>query len=316
MIVPPMFSNGSEEGSSAVKLSGLSKRFGKQIAVDQIDLEIENGTIFGLLGPNGAGKSTTIRMLVGLTQPDDGEIELWGEPIEHRSMELKQRIGYVPELHRMYRWMTVQEIIGFTSTFYPGWDKSHCDQLLAQFELPIRRKVSKLSKGMTAKLGLLLALSCKPDLLVLDEPTSGLDPIVREDFLDGILRSRQAQNPTILFSSHHVDDVARISDRVGIMDNGRLILCEEASQISHRVQSVRCVLADGRLPQWMPPQTVWSRVNRRDWHLTVYPYEEGIVEQIKESNPVASLDVESLSLDEIFKHFIRGRKESWGGEVQ
>ncbi|MCA9126884.1 MAG: ABC transporter ATP-binding protein [Planctomycetales bacterium] len=294
----------------AVRLTGLSKRFRSQVAVDRLNIEVKCGSIFGLLGPNGAGKSTTIRMLVGLTSPDDGEIELWGDPIETRSVELKQRIGYVPELHRLYRWMTVHEIIRFTSAFYPKWDDLLCEQLLAQFELPTSRRVSKLSKGMTAKLGLLLALSSKPDLLVLDEPTSGLDPIVREEFLDGILRSKQDHNPTILFSSHHVDDVSRISDRIGIMDGGRLILCEEASLIQERVQSIRGVLEDGRLPQWIPPQAVWSRVNRRDWQLTVYPYEKRIIEQIKANNPVASLETESLSLDDIFKHLIRGRKAS------
>ncbi len=300
--------------ASALKVTGLTKRFGSQLAVGSLNLEIRRGTTFGLLGPNGAGKSTAIRMIVGLTEPDDGEIELLGESIYPRSVELKRRVGYVPEFHRMYRWMTVGQIVRFASAFYPDWDDQYCELLLTQFDLPIDRKVAKLSKGMTAKLGLLLALSANPDMLVLDEPTSGLDPLIREDFLDSILRLESNSRRTILFSSHHVDDVQRIADRIGIMDQGQLIFCEQAEQFSDVVRVVNAVLEDGRLPEWIPPQCVHSSINRRQWEITLYPFNPSIPDEIAGRNPVTHVTCDSLGLEDFFKHVIRGRRSVSQGE--
>jgi len=206
----------SSGDNSAIEVRDLTKRYGDNLACVSIDLSVRQGTTFGLLGPNGAGKSTLIRMLMGLTTIDSGEIKFFGEQGSLRSPDMRRRIGYVPELHFIYRWMTIKEVLGFVSKLYVNWDTDLANTMLSKFELSTKKRVSALSKGMTAKLGLIVALAHNPDLLILDEPTSGLDPIIREDFLESVLQSHSCKGRTILFSSHHVDDVERVADEVGI----------------------------------------------------------------------------------------------------
>lgn len=137
----------------------LTKHYGRTIACDGLTLSICRGTTFGLLGPNGAGKSTLIRLLMGLTPLDSGSITLFGGETQLSSPQMRQRVGYVPELHYIYRWMTIGKVMDFASKLYDHWDADLVQDMLSTFELPMRQLVSTLSKGMTAKLGLVLLLS-------------------------------------------------------------------------------------------------------------------------------------------------------------
>jgi ABC-2 type transport system ATP-binding protein len=300
---------------NAVEVRGLTKRFGKNIACDAVDLMIPRGSTFGLLGPNGAGKSTFIRMLMGLIPNDDGQMQILGVDADQRSVALRRRIGYVPELHYIYRWMTVREVIGFVRKLYPTWDDRLTETLLEKFELPPSKRVSSLSKGMTAKLGLILALAFHPDLLILDEPTSGLDPIIREDFIESVLRSQGHGERTVLFSSHHVDDVERVSDEIGIIVHGRMVLRGSPDGLRSRVKRLRCVLRDGKLPKFIPSCRIHEKIDRREWILTVDDFSEGLVEQVLSENDLAHVDVIELNLEEIFKDVVRGRGRSNAMEV-
>ena len=303
-------SSGEGVQRHALRMHGVSKRYGTTQAVDNLHLTVERGTTYGLLGPNGAGKSTTIRMLMGLAEPDDGDIEILGHGIQRRTIELKRRIGYVPELHNLYSWMRVRKLIDFVASLYPAWDHELAEQLLDLFALPEAKKVSHLSKGMTAKLGLLLSICPRPDLLILDEPTSGLDPLVRDEFLDGVLSTQAQEGRTILFSSHHVDDVERLADVVGIMSGGKLIVEEQLASLHDRVKLMRAVIEDGTLPGWIPEEALWSEVNRREWNVLLRPYHPGLVEEIASRNSVTSHEVIDVSFESIFKQTIRGRRES------
>lgn len=291
----------------AIEAKNLTKRYGSTLATNGLNLTVRRGTTFGLLGPNGAGKSSFIRMLMGLSDIDEGSATLLGFDVEERPTELRQRIGYVPELHFIYRWMSVGDVIQFVSALYKRWDKSLADELLTKFELPKKKKVKALSKGMVAKLGLLLALAHRPELLVLDEPTSGLDPVIREDFLESVLRSDALDNRTILFSSHHVDDVERVADDVGIMVDGQLVLCGAVDTVREQVKRVRFVLSDGTLPAKIPPEVIYQKLNRREWLVTIHPFSQELVEQIQAENPVENATVIDLSLEDIFKDLVRGR---------
>src|SRR5262245_3448109 len=191
----------------AIELTGVTRRYGKATAVDDLTLHIPRGQTFGLIGPNGAGKSTTIKMLMGMLRPHAGRIRVLGIDVFAEPSRMKQRVGYVPEVPQIYRWMRVGEVIGFTRSFYPTWSDDECARLLDLFALDPAKKVKHLSKGMAAKLSLLLALAHEPEVLILDEPMSGLDPLVREEFLDGVLRAVCERRRTVLFSSHTLDDV-------------------------------------------------------------------------------------------------------------
>lgn len=220
-----MNANESANGNElAIELSGLTRRFGDTLAVDDVSLAVKRGSTFGLIGPNGAGKSTTIRMLMGLLTPTAGSVRVLGRDVSDEAIEVKQRVGYVPEAHLMDRWMRVDEVVGFCRSAYAAWNDATCREMLERFELPPKKKVKQLSKGMLVKLSLVLAVSHEPEMLILDEPMSGLDPVAREEFLDGVLRTVCDQGQTVLLSTHSLDDIQRVADSVGFLYGGRLLV--------------------------------------------------------------------------------------------
>ena len=294
----------------AVRLDGLTKSYGKARVVNDLSLAIPAGTTFGLIGPNGAGKSTTIKMLMGMLRIDAGRAVVLGDDVSLHPARVKQRTGYVPEAHTMYRWMSVTDVIGFVRSFYPNWNESLCSDLLDLFELDRRKKVKQLSKGMLAKLALLVAVSHEPELLVLDEPMSGLDPIVREEFLDGVLRTLCQREQTVLFSSHTLEDVQRLADNVGLLYEGRLLVHRPIDDLLARTKRIRAVLDDGALPQWSPEGTIWQRIQRREWLLTVADFSPEVPARLQTENSVRHVEVIDLNLEDVFKDYVKGRKEA------
>jgi len=290
----------------------LTKHYGSNTACDRVNMSISRGTTFGLLGPNGAGKSTLIRMLMGLTPLDSGSITLFGSETNLSSPQMRQRVGYVPELHYIYRWMTIAKVIHFARRLYERWDPDLAEDMLSNFELPMSQRVGTLSKGMTAKLGLVIAMAHNPELLILDEPASGLDPIIREDFLESVLQNHTCRGRTILFSSHHVDDVERVADEVGIMVKGRLTVRGRVDELRSRFKRIRIVLPDGRLPVHVPPCVFNQRLMRRDWVVTVDAFSEEMVDELKTDNHALHCEVMDLNLEEIFKDVVRSNNPSPG----
>lgn len=205
-----------------LRTSGLTRSFGAVRAVEGLDLSVRAGEIYGFLGVNGAGKTTTIRMLMGIIKPGAGSLELLGERTRRTTLRQKQRIGYVSQEQTFYPWMTCRALGRFVGGLYPTWDASEFDRLLRVLELPPDRKASQLSGGMKVKLALALALAPRPALLILDEPTSGLDPVARREFLDMIYHQARQHCRTTFFSSHLIDEVERVADRVGIIHRGRM----------------------------------------------------------------------------------------------
>ena len=143
----------------AIELRGLTKQYGKTTAVDAIDLTVPSGTTLGLLGPNGAGKSTTLRMMMGVLRPTSGDLRVLDMDVMRSPAEVKQRVGYVPEAHYIYRWMSVDAVLQFARACYRTWNADLCSELLDMFELPHQKLVRQLSKGMLAKLSLVVALA-------------------------------------------------------------------------------------------------------------------------------------------------------------
>lgn len=291
---------------AAVDVTGLVKRYGSTTAVDGLTLRIPRGATLGLLGPNGAGKSTTLKMLMGMLRPSHGTIHVLGRDVATSAAAIRQHIGYVPESHHIYRWMSVSDAIHFSRAMYNKWNDQLCEELLDVFQLPGRRRVRELSRGMLAKLSLLIALAHEPDVLVLDEPLSGLDPIARDDFIDGVMLGICRDNRTVLFSTHQLEEVSRLADSVAIMNAGRILVHASMDQLLGASRRIRAVLRDGCLPDAVPDSTIWQRINRREWLLTVHPFSEDVVSWIRQENAVDHIEVCELSLDDIFKDFIRG----------
>src|SRR5580658_902175 len=208
----------------AIETHNLTRRYGRVEAVRALNLKVARGQITGFLGRNGAGKSTTIRMLLGMTRPSEGSGAVLGRSINdaRESVETRRHVAYVGEDKQLYGYMTVEQLMRFTASFYPDWRPETARRLQAQYRLPSARKVRDLSKGMRTKLALLLALSRRPDLLILDEPSDGLDPISIEELL-GTLAAAAGEGITVFFSSHRIAEVERIADRVCIIDRGALV---------------------------------------------------------------------------------------------
>jgi len=217
--VPP---SAPVSGPPLLRTHQLRRSFGKFEAVRGVSLELAAGQIYGFLGRNGAGKTTTLRMLIGVLRPDSGEIELLGERGPRVRPSQRKRVGYLSQEQVFYPWMTGAQLGQFMSGFYPGWDPSEFDRLLKLLDVPKDRKARFLSGGTRAKLGLALALSHRPSLLILDEPTAGLDPVARREFLDILASQIRRDGQAVLFSSHLVSEVQQVCDRIGILQQGQL----------------------------------------------------------------------------------------------
>lgn len=227
----------------AIETDNLTKTFGEVVAVNHLNLQVPKGCIFGFLGENGAGKTTTIKLLISLLKPDKGQVQVLGlNPFRNRTF-LNQRLGYMPESRAMYDYMKVEEIIDFTSSFYDRWDKNKVTRYLTRFELPLKRRVKHLSKGMRSQLALVLSLGHLPELLILDEPTDGMDPVIRHYFLTEIVNELKAAGITVFLSSHVLGEVEKIADQIGLIHRGKLLVSAPLTQLKEREQRVQVKLS-------------------------------------------------------------------------
>ena len=297
--------------SPAVEINGLTKRYRGKAVVDKLSLSIPRGSVYGLIGPNGAGKSTTLKSLMRLIKISSGSASILGHDVHSDFQAVKSRLGYVPETHHIYRWMKVKRVIAFTRSFYPGWNDEFCNQMLQMMELDPDKKVKQLSKGMLAKLALLLAVSHEPELLVLDEPLSGLDPIVRDEFIDGVLKTICERDTTVIFSSHTIGDVQRLADSVGILFNGRLLVNDSTEAIVNKTKQIQVVLDDEHSTpclDWLPDSVVHQASCGRELTLTVVDHSQELLDRVRREFPDGQVSVSSLNLEDIFKAHVRGAK--------
>jgi ABC-2 type transport system ATP-binding protein len=233
-----------------VVVAQLSRSFGAKRALADVSLVVNPGSVFGLVGENGAGKSTLIKHLLGLWRAQTGSVKLFGLDPVADPVAVLGRIGYLSEEPDFPEWMKVWELLRYTRAFYPRWDAAYAERLRDQFALDPDARIKTLSKGQRARLGLIAAEAHRPELLMLDEPSSGLDPIVRRDILEAIIRTVTDQGRTVIFSSHLLDEVERVSDYLAMLHRGTLRFCAPMDDI--RMRHRRVVLHFER-PQAAPP---------------------------------------------------------------
>jgi ABC-2 type transport system ATP-binding protein len=215
---------------AAVEALGLTKSFGATVAVEGLDLEVEPGQVFGFLGPNGAGKTTTIRLLLALQRPSAGTARVFGLDSLRDSVEIHSRCGYLPGEFELHPRMTGRRVLDWFARARGHVDERLRDQLVERFDVTLDRQVHELSKGNRQKLGLVLAFMHRPELLVLDEPTSGLDPLMQNEFHQ-LLHETTAEGRTVFLSSHELDEVQRIADRVAIIRAGKLVVTDTVERL-------------------------------------------------------------------------------------
>jgi len=242
-----------------IEIRDLRKKFKKTFAVDGLNLVVPEGAVTAFLGPNGAGKTTTIKCLLNIHKPDGGVLNVLGVDSRKLGPEEFRQIGYVSENQELPLWMTVQQFMDYCRPMYPGWDVAFAGKLLKEFELPPGVKLKACSRGMRMKAALLCSLAYRPKLVVLDEPFSGLDPLVRDEFIRGMLELTDNEGWTVLVSSHDIAEVERMADRVAILHRGQLQLEDTADNLQARFRTVEIVLNDGGGSPAKLPET-WLNV--------------------------------------------------------
>lgn len=291
--------------TAVIQLDRITKRFGSQVVLDRVSMEVPSGSVFALLGENGAGKSTAIKIMLGLEEPDAGRASVLGLDSMRNGLEIRRRVGYVAERPTLYEWMTVDEIGWFAAGFYDGRYLPNYRQLADQYQLPRGKKLKDLSKGMRAKVALALAMANDPDLLILDEPTSGLDTLVRREFLESMV-DRAAAGKTVFLSSHQIGEVERVADVVAIMRAGQIIVVERLERLKAEVQELTITLRDtGFEPPLLQGELLRQRRRSRQWQLLVRRVSEQSLAALRDHSSVEEVEQRTPSLEEIFVAYLK-----------
>jgi ABC-2 type transport system ATP-binding protein len=294
-----------------IRLASVTKCFGSQAALDAVSLDVPPGVVFALLGENGAGKTTAIRLMLGLTDPTEGQVRVLGLDATTQAQTVRSRVGYVAERPTLYEWMTVSEIGWFTSGFYPAGFLPRYLGLVEDYKLPLKRKIKSLSKGIRAKVSLALALAHEPELLILDEPTSGLDTLVRREFLEGMV-DIAAAGRTVFLSSHQIGEVERVADIVAILRSGRLLLVDRLDDLKDQIRELSITLADGAAPPATAGQILRARHHRHQWQFMVRGAGQAAIDALRSHPGVEELGVRTPSLEEIFVAYLASAEPDAG----
>lgn len=295
--------------TDAIVTHRLTKLYDGRRVVDSLSLNVPAGRVYGLLGRNGAGKSTAIKMMLGMVRPDSGTALLLGDDARNLSTTTRFRVAYLAEGHPLYGWMTIEDAVRFTRSFYPRWNDTLLDQILDHFELSRRQKFRRLSRGQQAQVSLALAVAPDPELLVLDDPTLGLDTVVRRDFLESLIQIIQRQGRTILFSSHILGDVERVADRIGIVVGGVLRVDCRTEMFRESVRKIVLEFAGAPPDCAAVPGLVSCRQAGSNLELVLVGYNDAQREAVEQLEP-RSIVVLDLNLEDAFIEYTRGPRRS------
>jgi ABC-2 type transport system ATP-binding protein len=289
-----------------IEVRGLSRRFGKKEALKDVNLSVQRGQVFGLVGENGAGKTTFIRHLLGAYEAESGTVQVFDLDPVRNPVAVLGRIGYLSEDRDLPLWMKVRELMAYTAAFYPDWDAIYAEELRKRFNLPPDAKLKQLSRGEKAKAGLLAALAHRPDLLLLDEPSSGLDAVARKDILGEVIRSVADEGRTVIFSSHLLDEVERVSDHVAMIHEGVVALdlpMDTLKETHHRIV-VRLNVGCADFPE--APGVLHAEGSDKDWCLLCEGDKDRLIVQLQQSGGHV-VECTVPTLDAIFVGRVTGR---------
>lgn len=283
-----------------IQFRDVHKRFKKQSALRQFHLNVPEGTIYGLVGRNGAGKSTTLRLIMNLLRADSGELQVMGHSPQQLPLKLRQKIGYSSDSLPLIPWLKVGQLLQENGAFYPDWDVDYVKLWLKRLELNVDKRVFSLSRGEKQKLAFLMAIGHRPRLLILDEPAGGLDPVVRQQFLESLIELLNETGTTIVLSSHQLQELERIAEHIGIVEQGQMVLETELETLRSQVRRV-VLMGDSQLRVEAQQQELLDKLERPGYVELVYRnWREEQAEQLMQQHPQSSLQVQALSLEDIF----------------
>jgi ABC-2 type transport system ATP-binding protein len=293
-----------------IRIENLWKKFGRFDALRGLSFDVPDGSAFAMIGANGAGKTTTIKVLMNILEPTRGSATLLGVNSRKLSARELAQIGYVSENQGMPSRLTVEEYTTYLRVFYPTWDRDLEATISRQLRLPLDRKIGDLSHGMRMKMALMCALPYRPKLLILDEPFSGLDPLVRDEFMEGLLD--QAGEMTILISSHELGEIDGVATHVAFLDEGKLLFQESMSDLTSRFREVHVTLdveaiqSNPAPKEWMEMRTMGNVLTFVDTRFDENALSERIRSRIK---GVREIDSEPMALRSIFTTLARAARD-------
>jgi ABC-2 type transport system ATP-binding protein len=284
---------------NAIRICDLTVRYGRTLAVDNVVLNVAKGSVYALVGRNGAGKSSLVRCLLGEQKPDHGTSTLFGEDAWSRRAALMQRIGIVTEEADAPPEMKVSSIARFCSRLYDRWDQGSVETRLRTFGVPMSSRFGSLSKGQKKQVSLALALANSPELLVLDDPTLGLDVVARRSLFEEVIGDLADRGTTIFITTHDLSGVETFADRVGMMENGRLVLDEEVDALKSRFRRIRFATQPVAIDTAVLRTTVMRRWGAGA-EAIVSNYDDLAFERMRSASNIGAAEVEAMSLEEIF----------------
>lgn len=312
----------------------LSMNFGRERALTDLSLVVPQGAIYALVGPNGAGKTTLVKLLLNILRPTSGTAAVLGQPSSSVAGKAFTRIAYVSENQELPEWMTVKQMLSYLRPFYPRWDPALEQQLIAQFNVPMDRKLKHLSRGQRMKAALLSVLPYHPSLIILDEPFSGLDPLVRDELAEGLLdRAAQPDAPTILISSHDLAEIETLATHIGYLDRGCLLFSEEIATLTSRFREITVTLDPNTVagqivateirpssaavptspfPSWLLPAQSGHIFRFIHSHADTEPVHDQIAAIFPNA---AAVDLEPVSLRSIFVTLAKSTRNAPAGET-
>ncbi len=300
---------------AVIRTEGLTKTYGRRSrGIEDVDLQVNEGEVFGFLGPNGAGKTTTIRTLLDFLHPTGGRAEVLGMDTRRESVAIRARVGNLPGEFALEDRMTGERFLRFFARLRGVWDLRYAHELAERLGADLHRPMRRLSRGNKQKIGLIQAMFHRPPLLILDEPTGGLDPLVQEEFME-IIGEMRSEGRTVFFSSHNLPEVERVCDRVGIIRDGRLAAVETTDTLINK--SFRHVSLAFERP--VDPEPFKALPGVRNFkaegtrlYFTLYDNLDEVI-KLAARDRLVSMEYEHPNLEEVFLAYY-GHRES-GGQV-
>ena len=297
-----------------VELAGVTKAYESKVAVDHLSLSIEAGQMFGLLGPNGAGKTSSIRMMMGITMPDSGQVSLFGEPFERKNL---QRVGYLPEERGLYKKMKVVEQLVFFGELHGLTAEEARKRAIAwakrlEISESLNKKTEELSKGMQQKIQFIASLLHEPGLIVMDEPFSGLDP-VNAKLLEHTLLELKDQGKAILFSTHRMDQVEKLCDSICLVDKGKAVLAGKMREIKSRYERNRVIVEfEGNAGFLNSPEIAEAKNFSGHAEIRLHPHGDAqkLLHEAAAMATIYRFELVEPSLEEIFIQTVGGKSDA------